>query len=140
MHDREMPMPNDVVTPIAFPDYKAHSDEIGSDVPSGHAGVMFASAATGMTLYYEYGRYDPPANIGLVEKRTIPNVAAGTLTVGKLKPVFRKLSQTSGHGGRLRAAWIELPAGSFERMKVFESRAHPARPRVGFRVEPTVAL
>src|SRR5262245_30530932 len=112
-------MPDDLVVSIAFPDFMARSDEIQQNVPSGHAGVFFASAATGMTLYFEYGRYDPPANIGLVRKQPIPNIRAGGFSVPVLKPIFRRLSQASGHGGRLRAAWIEITAGGFERMKIF---------------------
>lgn len=86
-------MPQDLAVPIAYPDFKARSDEIQSDVPSGHAGILFASGGTGTTLYFEYGRYDPPQNLGLVRRVPIPNVAPGRLTVASLKPAFRRLSQ-----------------------------------------------
>jgi len=112
-------MANDLAIPIAFPDFMARSDEIQQDVPSGHAGILFASGATGTTMYFEYGRYDPPGNIGLVRRQTIPNSAARGLSVRALKPALRRLSQASGHGGRLRAAWIEVPDGGFARMKTF---------------------
>lgn len=115
-------MPKDLAIPMAFPDYKARSDEINSDVPSGHAGILFADGATGMTLYYEYGRYDPPANKGLVRNQTIANAGKGGLSVAALKPAFRRLSQVSGHNGRLRAAWIEVEAGGFGRMKEYATR------------------
>jgi hypothetical protein len=112
-------MPTDLAVPMAFPDFKAHSDELDANIPSGHAGIMIVNS-TGTTAYFEYGRYDPPVNRGLVRKQTVPNATKGAgITVKALKPAFRHLSQVSGHGGRLRAAWIELPVGAFGKMKTY---------------------
>ena len=109
-------MPSDLAIPVVFPDFKAHSDEINSDVPSGHAGMLIVNGANGVTAYYEYGRYDPPANFGLVRLQPVPNAASGAgLTVRALKPVFRRLSAVSGHAGRLRAAWISSARAVSER-------------------------
>lgn len=112
-------MPSDIAIPIAYPDYQARSDEIDRDVPSGHAGILIVDGNTGVTAYYEYGRYDPPANRGLVRKVTVPNAENKSITVKGLKPAFRKLSQSSGHGGVLKAAWIELSSGAFEKMNTY---------------------
>ena len=112
-------MPTDLAIPIAFPDFMAQSDEINRKVPSGHAGIMIVNSS-GTTAYYEYGRYDPPKNHGLVRKQTVPNATAGAgLTVKALKPAFAHLSTVSGHGGRLRAAWIELEGGAYAKMQSF---------------------
>jgi hypothetical protein len=43
-------MPKDLAIPMAFPDYKARSNEVNAGVPSGHAGILFADGATGMML------------------------------------------------------------------------------------------
>ena len=127
-------MATDLAIPIAFPDFMAHSDEINTNVPSGHAGILIVNGANGVTAYYEYGRYDP-ANIGLVRQQHIPNATSGSgLTVRALKPAFQQLSAVSGHGGRLRAAWIELPTGSSAPMIHYAEQrmalnSHPDRPR-----------
>lgn len=38
----------------------------------GHAGVFFINGKTGLTKYFEYGRYDP-AGLGKVQKHSIPD-------------------------------------------------------------------
>ncbi|OUL76766.1 hypothetical protein [Paraburkholderia hospita] len=110
----------DLAIPIAFPEYKAHSDEINKDVPSGHAGILFVDARSGITNYYEYGRYDP-ARRGLVQSKHIANAvrSGGTVTVHSLKKAFKDISHHAGHGGRLRAAWIEVADGGFDNMRTF---------------------
>jgi hypothetical protein len=71
----------DVVVPLVFPDYKIAvevqkikvdvlpwTDRDNFTIPAfkekvsnlGHAGVLFINGQTGVTKYYEYGRYDPP--------------------------------------------------------------------------------
>ncbi len=108
-------MPNDIALPIVFPDYEARVDELGTSVPSGHAGILIVNGVNGSTAYFEYGRYDP-ANRGLVRRVTVPD-APGTLGLQALQPALRRLSTASGHNGRLRTAWVALPAGSFAVMR-----------------------
>jgi hypothetical protein len=57
-----------------------------------------------------------------VRNPTIPNAGKGGLSVAALKPAFRRLSQVSGHNGRLRTGWIEIEAGGFGRMTEYATR------------------
>ena len=60
---------------IAFPDYKISA--FGKQWSNlGHAGILLIDNKTGITKYYEYGRYDK-AEIGEVRQRTISNVVMG---------------------------------------------------------------
>jgi len=135
----------DVAIPIVFPDYAIAVDtpEVSVKVPDllpgvnilpdklrvpatqqkvshlGHAGILFIQGQTGLTRYYEYGRY-PPGNLGRVRKRVISNVKIGhngRPTRKSLAKTLSEISILSGHGGRISAAYIEVPAGSFIRMQ-----------------------
>jgi RHS repeat-associated protein len=88
---------------IAFPNYRANG------IPfTGHAGVLLIDNKTGLTKYYEYGRYDK-AEKGEVRQRTISNVVIGKdgkPTTESLNKVMKELSDISGHGGDIEGAYI----------------------------------
>ena len=122
----------DVVIPIVFPDFKvtievqktkvdvfpwttfddfhipAYKDRISN---LGHAGVLFVNGKTGTTKYYEYGRYDPPKNLGLVVKaRNLPDVIVknGKLELSSLMKPLSFISRISGQSGRIHGVYIEV--------------------------------
>lgn len=140
----------DVAVPIAFPDYliAVPRPEIRIDLPDfvpwvpneivvrretyrvpdlGHAGILFFQGSSGLTKYYEYGRYDRAAR-GLVRRVQIADVAmhsSGRPAWRSLASVLGMISMRAGQSGRLLGAYIELPAGSFTAML----RAAQARER-----------
>src|SRR5262249_39518774 len=77
----------------------------------GHAGVLFIQGASGTTKYFEYGRYDPPANLGTVEHRLLGNVKikGGKIDLASLKVVLKSISIQAGHHGVIEAAHIAVP-------------------------------
>ncbi len=129
----------DVAVPIVFPDYliTVTTPRIEIDVPFtddepeiviprrdrsvpqlGHAGILFIDGRSGLTKYYEYGRYDPP-RLGWVRRKIIPNVRLASdfrPTAASLSTTLTRISYNSGQGGRILGAYIELPLGAFDRM------------------------
>jgi RHS repeat-associated protein len=97
---------NDAVL-IAYPDYRPEIPHVGRPLALGHAGVLLINNKTGVTKYYEYGRYDK-AGVGLVQTQTVPNVVIrnGQPTPESLNAVLARLSTVAGHGGRIRAAYV----------------------------------
>ncbi|MBF4238115.1 hypothetical protein EAY82_26800, partial [Vibrio anguillarum] len=93
----------DFLIPIVFPDYEIlvaseqTFDLFGLDITTpkvkapylGHAGVILINGETGVTRYYEYGRYPNRASDipGNVRKVSIPNVKliTGLITERSLK-------------------------------------------------------
>jgi hypothetical protein len=66
------PQPIDLVEWIEWdnftiPGYKDRWEGLG------HAGIFFFNGNTGVTKYFEYGRYDA-AGLGKVQKLSVPNV------------------------------------------------------------------
>ncbi|HEX6706562.1 MAG TPA: hypothetical protein VF169_17520 [Albitalea sp.] len=135
----------DVAVPIVFPDYLITVDTPDVEVavpdalpwvdilPSkiklprthqklpllGHAGILFIDGRSGLTRYYEYGRYDTAAT-GLVRKQQIPDVVMGVggrPAAGSLKEVLVAISKRSGQSGAIKGAYIELPSGAFDKME-----------------------
>jgi len=98
--------------PIVFPDYKI-STPVGKIGGLGHAGILLIDPKTGLTKYYEYGRYradNDECNCGIVRKRTIPNVVMGKdgrPTPESLNKVLSSISNQSGQGGRISGAYIK---------------------------------
>ena len=88
---------------IAFPKYRANG------IPfTGHAGVLLIDNKTGLTKYYEYGRYNG-SRIGRVRPVTIPNVVIGKdgkPTLKSLNKVLKQLSDISGDHGDIEGAYI----------------------------------
>jgi RHS repeat-associated protein len=88
---------------IAFPKYRANG------IPfTGHAGVLLIDNKTGLTKYYEYGRYDKEGK-GLVRTVSVSHVVIGKdgkPTTESLNKVMKQLSDKSGHGGDIEGAYI----------------------------------
>ena len=76
----------------------------------GHAGVLFINGKTGLTKYYEYGRYDPQ-QLGLVKRQTISDVKIdgdGKPTAESLKKTLQMISAKAGQHSRISAVYIEV--------------------------------
>ena len=84
----------------------------------GHAGVLLINNKTGVTHYYEYGRYDTTdGTVGCVRKVEVSNVTIGKdgkPTINSLNKVLGYLSKNAGHGGRIDGAYII--SNEFEKM------------------------
>lgn len=128
---------SDIIIPIVFPDYKITVDTPKKDVDLlpwvsfdnfsipkstqqlsnlGHAGILLINGVSGLSKYYEYGRYDN-AQLGLVRRVPVPDakVDKGALVVKSLIPVLGKVSSIAGKGSRIEGVYIEA-AGSFEKL------------------------
>lgn len=100
---------------VVFPDYKI-STPIGKMGNLGHAGVLLINNKTGLTKYYEYGRYDKEGK-GEVRNIKISNVKIdknGKPTTESLNKVMGELSKKAGQNGRIDGAYIE--SDKFENM------------------------
>jgi hypothetical protein len=98
----------DILIPIAFPDYKVTLPS-GPQSELGHSGILFIRGSDGLTKYYEYGRYDPPENLGLVRSKSVSNIKFESNkrpTTISLKKVLREISERAGNKGRISAAYI----------------------------------
>lgn len=86
----------------------------------GHAGILFFNGLTGLTKYYEYGRYDP-AQKGVVRRQIIPDVvlSQGKPTRTSLTSVIEAVSRKAGQSGRILAAYIRLPTGAFQHILAY---------------------
>jgi len=125
---------NDAIL-IVFPDYKI-STPLGKVGGLGHAGVLLIDNKTGLTKYYEYGRYDSEGK-GLVRTVTVSNVvigADGKPTVESLNKVLEQISKKSGQGGRIDGAYIKSDQFSamdaYAKKKMAEN-ANPKRTEYG---------
>ena len=101
---------------IAFLDYKI-STPIGKIGNLGHAGVLLIDNKTGVTKYYEYGRYDKEGK-GVVRTFAVPNVKIGQdkkPTLESLNKTLSIISEQAGHAGRIEGAYIE--SDKFKEMK-----------------------
>jgi RHS repeat-associated protein len=116
---------------ITFPDYKARVPvnvlgvKATLHIPSGHAGILLIDNKTGLTKYYEFGRYDNPIDHGFVRgsKNPLPNVKIGPdghATDASLMPVLAQLSRDHGDGGRIEAAYI--PSEKFKEMNDYAKK------------------
>lgn len=75
----------------------------------GHSGVLLIDTKTGLTKYYEYGRYDKE-KFGIVRNVTIPNVKIGEdgkPTEESLNNVLKIISEKAGHNGPIEGAYVE---------------------------------
>ncbi|OLT60779.1 hypothetical protein [Moorena bouillonii] len=101
-------MYNDEALLVTYPDYPVNTDTFyGYTEMVGHAGVLLIKQS-GLTKYYEFGRYDPAMN-GVVRNKRIPNAVIGSngkATPSILKAILRSLSTQSGKNTRIRAAYF----------------------------------
>lgn len=128
----------DVVIPIVFPDYKISVEIKKTEVdvfpwfdfdnftiPTykdkvsnlGHAGVLFINGKSGITKYFEYGRYDSQ-NLGLVVKaRGLPDVkiSNGNIDLVSLKKPLAFISRVSGQSGKIHGVYIKVE-GKYDAM------------------------
>ena len=92
---------------INFPDYKIN---VGIQLPHlGHSGILLIENKTGLTKYYEYGRYDDE-NMGIVRNIRVSNVVIGEdgmPTEESLNIVLKEISDAAGHGGRIEGAYVK---------------------------------
>ena len=76
----------------------------------GHAGILLIDNKTGITKYYEYGRYDTTdGTVGRVRNVKVSNVTIGKdgkPTIESLNKVLGELSKKAGQGGRIDGAYI----------------------------------
>ncbi|MCX7374347.1 MAG: hypothetical protein NTW56_18260 [Alphaproteobacteria bacterium] len=133
---------DDICVPIVFTEYKIAVPQAKVDLPKfmndwgvpdittpakledlGHAGCMFIQGATGLTRYWEYGRYDAAAK-GLTRGTSIPDVTIdglGDVRPASLKTALHAVSAKSGQGGVISAAWIPVP-GKFKAMQDYADK------------------
>lgn len=100
----------DWLIPLVFPDYVI--DWEGIDVPYlGHAGILIINGKSGLTKYFEYGRYNTPK--GKIEKRFISDASLkeNQIDIDSLKKVLGEISKISGHNGKITAALIKQEGG-----------------------------
>ena len=93
---------------VVFPDFKI-STPVGKVGNLGHAGVLLIDNKTGLTKYYEYGRYDSEGK-GIVRSVSVSNVKIGKdgkPTDKSLQKVLAQISKKSGQKGRIEGAYIE---------------------------------
>jgi hypothetical protein len=113
-----------VETPAArvkIPDYLPYVDILPNEIrvphtknklsDLGHAGVLFINGKTGVTKYYEYGRYDPK-KLGWVKKiLNLPDAklnSSGELMESSLQKILQIISAKAGKRGRISGAYIEV--------------------------------
>jgi hypothetical protein len=77
----------------------------------GHAAVLFINGKTGLTKYYEYGRYDA-AGKGEMRRKGLPDLRldkSSAMILESLKGVLASASKQGGQGGKIKGAFIEVP-------------------------------
>ena len=109
---------NDFLIPLVFPQFEIHvmddykdtwfGQKIKIEFPKapylGHAGVLLINGKTGVSKYYEYGRYKGPGPAGRVQKGNTPDVkiVAGHITESSLKKTLRQISIAHGQSGNIK--------------------------------------
>jgi hypothetical protein len=104
--------------PIVFPDYQITVGDVTFN-SLGHAGILLINPNTGLTRYYEYGRYDE-ANRGIVRNRVVPNVVIGDNghpTEASLRRVLGEISRLAGQGRRILGVYVDN--ADFDQMEQF---------------------
>ena len=128
---------------VVFPDYKVDPElEVTAwgknfkapKLPLGHAGVLLIDNETGLTKYYEFGRYPTDDGTkGKVRNISVPNVIidpeTGKPTQESLNKVLGVISDKAGHKGRIEGAYVE---GDFDVMNDFaQEKLKESNPQYG---------
>ena len=102
---------------IVFPNYKVDTDSRFGKQPLGHAGVLLIDNKTGVTKYYEYGRYNTKDGTkGRVRAVSVYNLkigADGKPTQESLTKVLGQISKKSGQSGKIEGAYVK---GDYDKM------------------------
>ncbi len=88
----------DRVVVVVYPHVTIQVPGVGLVPEIGHAGVLLINGTSGLTKYFEYGRYNN-IQLGIVLNKVVPNVTmdpAGEPTLASFKAVLRSLSLQSG--------------------------------------------
>jgi RHS repeat-associated protein len=101
------PSGNDAIF-IVFHKYRISVN--GMRLPGlGHAGILLIDNKSGLTKYYEYGRYDRE-QLGVVRTRRVPNVIidkkTGRPTLESLNKTLDSISKQAGQGGPLLGIYV----------------------------------
>ncbi len=77
-------------------------------LPLGHAAVIAVDPTSGLTKYFEYGRYDR-AGFGVVQNPGVPNLVMknGKPTEESLQRLYKYISEHLGHGKTVDATYYE---------------------------------
>ena len=89
---------------IDYPDYRVNTGY--GTYPLGHGAVVAVNSQTGMTKYYEYGRYNENS-LGEVRNPRVPNLIMdnGVPTKASMDNLLQYLSKNMGHNGRVSATY-----------------------------------
>ena len=104
---------------IVFPDYEADGYPM-----TGHAGILLIDNKTGLTKYYEYGRYDE-AQIGIVNHYAVPDLVLdedGRPTAESLNKTLAYISEKSGHGQKIEGAYFQ--SDKFQEMNNYAQKLY----------------
>ncbi len=119
----------DLLIPIVFPEYQITVNTPRAEVdvlpwfdfdnvviPAsenrysnlGHAGILLVNGRSGLTKYYEYGRYDA-AELGIVRRVPVPDarIENGSVNFRSLVSVMRRICNVAGKGSRAEGVFLE---------------------------------
>ena len=111
---------NDFAILVVWPEYPIEVSEGFSVEGLGHAGVVIVDGDTGITKYYEYGRYDKE-ELGSVRNRIIPNVTMldGKIDGSSLKNMMSSLNSTAGKDNYAIGSILPLGEGGYDSAVAF---------------------
>ncbi len=96
---------------ITYPDYMVDTETKLGKQPLGHSGVLLIDNKTGLTKYYEYGRYSTEDGTkGRVRNVKVPDVIMGENgmpTTESLNNVLSDISEKAGLNGKIEGAYIK---------------------------------
>jgi hypothetical protein len=143
----------DILIPIVFPEYKIVVDTPRQEVDVipwvdfdnfilpkssqklsnlGHAGILIVNGASGLTKYYEYGRYDYPEKKGIVRRVPVPDakIRSNGVEPKSLIPALKKVCKVAGRGTRIEGVYLEA-IGVFENLNklVMRQKAQNRNPK-----------
>jgi RHS repeat-associated protein len=116
--------------PIVFKDYKISAFGVKWS-GLGHAGILLIENKTGVTKYYEYGRYDKEGK-GIVRQITVSDVVldkkTGMPTTESLTKVLGQISKATGQGGDITGTYVKND--NFKEMNTYaqDQKAENANP------------